>query len=231
MSFNPLDAFTKKVADMADQPSGTPSEIKAAFDAAPEELREYFNNLVNALKSTASGDSGAKNTGATAISGLTGTDVQSLLEGLKSYIDTNATGAFFGDSNGGSIAYNSGFQPLSLATVREMNSDLFMQNGTNNIQVKKSGVYSVDINIQRSDVTAGQTFVLGFNDGTKNYEVQMIMGATSWNSASGPNLTRVPFQFNYATRINANANIYFYINTPDGPRSYWYNYRVIRISD
>jgi hypothetical protein len=88
MSFNKLTAFTKKVADAADQLTGNPADTKALFDAAPEELRTYFNNLIDALKSTASGDSGAKNTGATAISGVNGTDVQSLLEGLKTYFDT-----------------------------------------------------------------------------------------------------------------------------------------------
>jgi hypothetical protein len=88
MVLQKLNAFTKKVADMADEPTGTPAEIKAWFDAAAEELRQYFNNAIDALKSTATGDSGAKNTGATAITGITGTDVQTLLEGLKTYVDT-----------------------------------------------------------------------------------------------------------------------------------------------
>lgn len=87
MTFNKLTAFTQKVADSADQLTGNPAETKAIFDKAPEELRTYFNNLVDALKSTATGDSGAKNTGVTAITGLTGTDVQTLLESLKTYSD------------------------------------------------------------------------------------------------------------------------------------------------
>jgi hypothetical protein len=90
MTFNKLIAFTQKVADAADQLTGNPAETKAIFDKAPEELRTYFNNLVDALKSTATGDSGAKNTGATAISGLTGTDVQTLIESLKNTKADNA---------------------------------------------------------------------------------------------------------------------------------------------
>jgi hypothetical protein len=82
MSFNKLDAFTQKVADAADQIVGNPTAAKAIFDAAPEQLRTYFNNLIDALKSTSDTDSGAKNLGAKAITGLTGTDVQSLLEDL-----------------------------------------------------------------------------------------------------------------------------------------------------
>lgn len=87
MAFEKLLAFTKDVSDFADRVTGNPAEIKAQFDAAPDEVRQYLNKLIDALKSTATGDSGAKNTGATAITGLTGTDVQSLLEGLKSYTD------------------------------------------------------------------------------------------------------------------------------------------------
>lgn len=89
MAFIKLTAFTKKVADLADQPAAEAPELKAWFDAAPDEVRTYLNNLIDGLKSTASGDSGAKNTGATAIAGLTGTDVQSLIESLKTYTETN----------------------------------------------------------------------------------------------------------------------------------------------
>jgi hypothetical protein len=44
-----LLAFTKKVADLPDRPSLNSAELKAQFDAAPEELRQSFNNLVDAL--------------------------------------------------------------------------------------------------------------------------------------------------------------------------------------
>jgi hypothetical protein len=118
MSFKTLDAFTKKVADMADQPSGSPAEIKAGFDAAAEELREYFNNLVNALKSTASDDSGAKNTGATSISGLTGTNVQSLLENLKTIVDGKVNaGTNYRMENCNALFFTNGGSNTATATV------------------------------------------------------------------------------------------------------------------
>lgn len=82
--FQQLVSFTKKVADLADKPSINASELKAQFDAAPDEVRQYLNNLIDALKSTTLGDSGAKNIGATSISGLTGTDIQAILESLNS---------------------------------------------------------------------------------------------------------------------------------------------------
>jgi hypothetical protein len=80
--FEKLVSFTKKVADLADRPSLNSSELKAQFDAAPDEVRQYLNKLVDALQKTTAGDSGAKNVGATSISGLTGNDVQTLLESL-----------------------------------------------------------------------------------------------------------------------------------------------------
>lgn len=82
--FEKLVSFTKDVSDLADQPAlGSAAALKAHFDAAPDEVRQYLNKLIDALKKTESGDSGAKNIGATSISGLTGTDVQALLESLN----------------------------------------------------------------------------------------------------------------------------------------------------
>jgi hypothetical protein len=85
--FEKLESFTKKVADLADKPSLNPTELKGQFDAAPDEVRVYLNKLIDALVKTTAGDSGAKNVGTTAISGVTGSNVQALLEGLKTYGD------------------------------------------------------------------------------------------------------------------------------------------------
>lgn len=65
-------------------------EIKQAFDSRGNELKTALNNLIDALNATTSGDSGAKNIGATSIAGLTGNDVQTLLEALKTLVDTKA---------------------------------------------------------------------------------------------------------------------------------------------
>jgi hypothetical protein len=81
--FEKLVSFTKKVADLADKPALNPTELKSQFDAAPDEVRTYLNKLIDALLKTTADDSGAKNLGATNIAGLTGTDVQSLLESLN----------------------------------------------------------------------------------------------------------------------------------------------------
>jgi hypothetical protein len=49
MVLQKLVSFTKKVADLPDKPTLNASELKNQFDAAPEELRGSFNNLIDAL--------------------------------------------------------------------------------------------------------------------------------------------------------------------------------------
>lgn len=89
--FEKLLSFTKQASNLPDQPSMSTSELKAYFDAAPEEVRVYLNQLVDGLNSTESGDSGAKNIGVSTIAGLTGNDVQTLLQSLKDKVDTKTS--------------------------------------------------------------------------------------------------------------------------------------------
>lgn len=83
-----ITQFTSKIADLADKPSTsngyTAAQVKEYFDSSPEELRVRLNGLIDDLLSTTDG---AKNIGAT-VGGLTGEDVQTLLEALKNKIDS-----------------------------------------------------------------------------------------------------------------------------------------------
>lgn len=90
--FQKLLAFTKKVADLSDRPALNPVELKAHFDAPADEVRLALNSLIDALKKTTAGDSGAKNIGATSIDGLVGNDVQTLLENLFSWVKNTGLG-------------------------------------------------------------------------------------------------------------------------------------------
>ncbi|ULT55394.1 hypothetical protein L1999_20140 [Neobacillus drentensis] len=92
MAFEKLDSFSKRVSDLADKPSLTPSALKAQFDAAPEELRNSFNALIDALKKTTAGDSGAKNIGVSTVTGVNGTDIQTILASIGTKLgDLTAT--------------------------------------------------------------------------------------------------------------------------------------------
>ena len=112
MALEKLLNFTTDVGDLADKPNGTMSaaEVKAQFDAAPNELRLSFNQLIDDLGAVVDGDSGADNVAVTAIAGLTGATVQAVLESLKALDDTNKTylleqiqGVVLGQISDGSI--------------------------------------------------------------------------------------------------------------------------------
>lgn len=68
----------------------TALEIKQALDSRGIDLKNTINNLIDALQSFASGDSGAKYIGAESITGLIGNNVQTLLGSLKTLIDTKS---------------------------------------------------------------------------------------------------------------------------------------------
>ena len=56
--------------------TGTVAENKNVFDKLPEFIAQTYNSLIDALSSSADGDSGANCINITPIAGLTGTEVQ-----------------------------------------------------------------------------------------------------------------------------------------------------------
>ena len=80
------DLLNKQVTDAADRPTGTAQQIKYLFDRlALEVVIPALNALIDELT-----NSGASSVG-TSISGVAGTDVQTVLEGLKALIDDRYT--------------------------------------------------------------------------------------------------------------------------------------------
>jgi len=58
--------LTNPVSSLPDHPSAegyTASQIKAAFDASPNEIKSKINALIDNLLSVTSGDSGSENIG------------------------------------------------------------------------------------------------------------------------------------------------------------------------
>jgi hypothetical protein len=94
MAIQKLTSFTKTVSDLADKPALTPTALKAQFDAAPNELKDAHNSLIDELKKTTAGDSGAKNIGVSTITGLTGNDIQTVLANLLPVSGTNTLGDY-----------------------------------------------------------------------------------------------------------------------------------------
>ena len=80
------DLLNKQVTDVADRPTGTAQQIKYLFDRlALEVVIPALNALIDELT-----NSGAASVG-TSVSGVAGTDVQTVLEGMKALIDDRYT--------------------------------------------------------------------------------------------------------------------------------------------
>lgn len=223
MSFNKLTAYTQKVADAADQLTGNPADNKAIFDAAPEEIRSYFNNLVDALKSTASGDSGAKNTGATAISGLTGTDIQSLLESLKSYSDTTfapKSNPFFYTRQGSAVNYGTANAiqqlPIISSNTTQINDCTI---GTNEIVFHTAGVYEIEGIIDYSGLNDGQSAELLIRfvqpDNSYSDDTLMVTGGTG----IGENTNHVIVTNTRILTAVVNSKVQFFARCSEAPRT------------
>ena len=89
--FNESDFIGKKIGDLSDTPSSdgmTAEALKAYFDYIPKTMIALgaVNNIIDLLVSSA----GAENIGAN-ISGVTGTQVQAILESVKTMLDDRYT--------------------------------------------------------------------------------------------------------------------------------------------
>jgi hypothetical protein len=89
---SPLTVYTFNHADQIDALYTVKSstQIKAAFDSRAIDVNTKVTAILTALASTTDSDSGADAVKATAISGLTGTSIQALLESAKTLIDTKS---------------------------------------------------------------------------------------------------------------------------------------------
>lgn len=105
MAITPVSKDMAVIGALADLPNSTDgltaAQLKAKFDEGGTALKDYINNtLLPALYATTDGASGADQIGATAVSGLTGSTVQALIEALKTYTDTGLAANAAGNHTG-----------------------------------------------------------------------------------------------------------------------------------
>lgn len=88
------DLVGHTVVGQADTPGLSVEDMQLAIEAISRGvIIPKYNAMVDALKSTAEGDSGAQNIGVAAIPGIIGSNVQAILAGLKAYADSLALSA------------------------------------------------------------------------------------------------------------------------------------------
>lgn len=158
MSLEKLSAFTKKVADLADKPNATMSaaEVKAHFDAAPDEVRVYLNKLIDVLQSVVDGDSGADNIGVTPISSS-----PDKLQGMLEWLKTQTDGIVLGQIPDGSLTpVKLSFNPSTKEELDEyiLNlSSLTLNKGASLIGIHDVGGYYESENVEGALQKIGQT--------------------------------------------------------------------------
>ena len=91
MAFEKMGAFTFNHTRQPDELNSPADEVKKNFDSRGNELKTALNKIVDLLNSTVDGSGGADNVGATAVDGLTGKTVQTILEEIKTLVDTKET--------------------------------------------------------------------------------------------------------------------------------------------
>ena len=81
-------AFTKRLADLPDQPNMQAAELKTYFDSSPEELRQALNRLCDALGEF----SAAAKLGYTASAGVPAQTVQDAIENVQQQLRNASVG-------------------------------------------------------------------------------------------------------------------------------------------
>ena len=81
-------AFTKRLADLPDQPNMQAAELKTYFDSSPEELRQALNRLCDALSEF----SAAAKLGYTASAGVPAQTVQDAIENVQNQVRDASVG-------------------------------------------------------------------------------------------------------------------------------------------
>ena len=81
-------AFTKRLADLPDQPNMQAAELKTYFDSSPEELRQALNRLCDALGEF----SAAAKLGYTASAGVPAQTVQDAIENVQKQVRNASVG-------------------------------------------------------------------------------------------------------------------------------------------
>ena len=81
-------AFTKRLADLPDQPNMQAAELKTYFDSSPEELRQALNRLCDALGEF----SAAAKLGYTASAGVPAQTIQDAIENVQKQVRDASVG-------------------------------------------------------------------------------------------------------------------------------------------
>ena len=176
------DLLNKQVTDVADRPTGTAQQIKYLFDRlALEVVIPALNALIDELT-----NSGASSVG-TSISGVAGTDVQTVLESMKAMIDDRYTKEQADGLLGGKA---------DKTTIAPMLADMTIDdNGVITITRKNGTTKSWDTALEKIAVNfdfdaATQKLTLTLEDGTtKEVDLSAFVKPNEFNDSASIDFT------------------------------------------
>ena len=142
---NKLTSFTKKIIDLIDQPNMQPNELKAYFDSSPEELRQAYNGLCDALTTATSAATAAANLGFQTTAGVPADNVQDAIEDVQAQL----TDAVLGNIPSGSVTGDKLAQDVrDRFTAIETAAATEVTNRTSAVSAEASSRTAADNNLQ-----------------------------------------------------------------------------------
>lgn len=157
--------FTKRLADLADQPNMQAHELKAYFDSSPEELRQSFNRLCNALGEFTA----AAKMGYTSSASVPANTVQAAIENVQKQVQDAVMGNIpSGSVDGDKLAQDvrDRFSTIERAMVTETNArsstDANLQQNVASIQTTLAGKTESTFGFYTGDGEEHRTIYLGY---------------------------------------------------------------------
>jgi hypothetical protein len=163
-------------------------EIKTDFDSRAEELKVTLNNLIDALNSTETGDSGAKNISSESIPGLVGNDVYSMMTSLKNQLDSTVLGVV----------------PDGSITKIKLDPSMYAQLADYEIASGSSNTYGVTLSPAPTTYTDGMAIAVKINvDATGACTLNVNgLGAVPLKRSNGVDVTNLKANGIYTFRYN-----------------------------
>ena len=159
-------AFTKRLADLPDQPDMSARDLKAYFDSSAEELRLSFNELCNAL----SDFSAAAKMGYRASAGVPAKTVQDAIENVQQQLRNASVGQLLsGCVDGDKLAQDvrNRLTAIEHAAESETNArteaDSAMQTDMNTVKTTLTVKTACNFGTYTGDGTEKRTISLGYH--------------------------------------------------------------------
>lgn len=159
-------AFTKRLADLPDQPNMQAAELKTYFDSSPEELRQALNRLCDALGEF----SAAAKLGYTASAGVPAQTVQDAIENVQKQVRDASVGKLpSGCVDGDKLAQDvrNRLTAIEHAAESETNArtaaDTDLQNDMNTVKTTLTVKTACNFGTYTGDGTEKRTISLGYH--------------------------------------------------------------------